>query len=47
MKHLYLESKILKKLADKTNIPNYKKFACIVDQMLFDYKEMKESDVII
>ena len=36
-----MESKILAAEVNKIEIPVYKKFSDIVDQMLFDFKEMK------
>ena len=42
-----MESKILSTEVNKIEVPVYKKFSDIVDQMLFDFKEMKQSDIII
>lgn len=41
MKNLYLETKILTNDVNRIELPIFKKFSDIVDQMLFDFKEIK------
>jgi hypothetical protein len=41
MANLYMEAKILTQEVNKIKMPVFKKFSCEVDQMLFDFKEIK------
>lgn len=42
-----MDAKLALKSADQIPVPVYKKFSCEVDQMLFDFMEMKGTSVII
>ena len=45
--NLYTETKILVQEVGKIQLPVFKKFSCEVDQMLFDFKEIKQTDILI
>ena len=45
--NLYTEAKILVQEVGEIQMPVFKKFSCEVDQMLFDFKEIKQTDILI
>ena len=42
-----MESKMVVQQCDRIEMPVFKKFSDIVDQMLFDFKEIKGTDILI
>lgn len=47
LKHMYLETKIAYKTITEIPVPAIQRFSCIVDELMFKFKDMSKTQVII
>jgi hypothetical protein len=45
--HMYLETKMATKKIVDIPVPQIQRFTCIVDEMMFRFKDMKRTNLII